>query len=279
VDLIGPLPKGRGGASFAIVAIDYFTKWVEAEPLAKITEANTSKFLWKNVICRFGIPYSIVSDNGKQFDNRKVRDLCEELGIKKHFSTPHHPQANGQVEAVNKTIKHILKKKLDTAKGAWVDELPQVLWAIRTTSRTPTGETPFSMTYGAEAMSPVEVGLPSPRRVSFNEISNDELRRCELDFLEERRNDSQLRLAVYQRKMSRYYNSKMKKRSFRMNDLVLRRVFLSTKEPGVGTLGPNWEGPYQIEREIRPGTYWIKDMDGRIQPHPWNVEHLRMYYQ
>ncbi|XP_022843327.1 uncharacterized protein LOC111366872, partial [Olea europaea var. sylvestris] len=118
VDLIGPLPKGRGGASFTIVAIDYFTKWVEVEPLEKITEANTSKFLWKNIICRFGIPHSIVSDNGRQFDNKKVRELCEELGIKKHFSIPHHPQANGQVEAVNKTIKHILKRKLDVSKGA-----------------------------------------------------------------------------------------------------------------------------------------------------------------
>lgn len=102
----------------------------EAEPLAKITEANISKFLWKNIICRFGIPYSIVSNNGRQFDNKKVRELCEELGIKKHFSTPHHPQANGQVEAVNKIIKHVLKRKLDASKGAWVDELPQVLWAI-----------------------------------------------------------------------------------------------------------------------------------------------------
>ncbi|XP_022849872.1 uncharacterized protein LOC111371959 [Olea europaea var. sylvestris] len=118
VDLIRPLPKGRGGASFAIVAIDYFTKWVEVEPLAKITEANTSKFLWKNIMCRFGIPYSIVSDNDREFDNKKVRELYEELGIKKHFFTPHHSQANSQVEAVNKTIKHVLKIKLDMSKGA-----------------------------------------------------------------------------------------------------------------------------------------------------------------
>ncbi|XP_022891957.1 uncharacterized protein LOC111406817 [Olea europaea var. sylvestris] len=194
VDLIGPLPKGRGGVSFAIVAIDYFTKWVEAELLAKITEANTSKFLWKNIICRFGIPYSIVSDNGRQFDNKK---------------------------------------------GAWVDELSQVLWAIRTTIRTLTGETPFLMAFETEAMIPVEVGLPSPRRLHFSEITNDELRRCDLGFIEERRDDSQLKLGTYQRKMTRYFNSKVKKRSFRINDLVLRRVFLSSKEPGSGSLDPN----------------------------------------
>ncbi|XP_022855293.1 uncharacterized protein LOC111376559 [Olea europaea var. sylvestris] len=87
-------------------------------------------------------------------DNNKVRSLCEELGIKKHFSTPHHPQANGQVEAVNNIIKHVLKMKLDVSKGAWVDELPQVLWAIRNTTRTPIGKTAFLMALGTEAMTP-----------------------------------------------------------------------------------------------------------------------------
>ncbi|XP_022864755.1 uncharacterized protein LOC111384672 [Olea europaea var. sylvestris] len=139
VDLIGPLSKGRGGANFTIVAIDYFTKRIEAKPLAKITKANTSKFFWKNIIFWFGIFHSIVSDNGRQFNNKKVRNLCEELGIKKHFSTPHHPQANGQVEVVNKSIKHVPNRKLDASKGALVDELPKVLWAIRTTTKTPTG--------------------------------------------------------------------------------------------------------------------------------------------
>lgn len=143
VDFIGPLPKGRANAYFAIVAIDYFTKWVEAEPLAKITEANTSKFLWKNVISRFGIPHSLVSDNGKQFDNRKVRDLCDELGIRKHFSSPHHPQANGQVEAINKTIKLTLKRRLDASKGAWVDELPRSYGPLGPPVKQPPGKPRF----------------------------------------------------------------------------------------------------------------------------------------
>ncbi|XP_022843269.1 uncharacterized protein LOC111366805 [Olea europaea var. sylvestris] len=190
IDFIGPLPKGRGSATFAIFAIDYFTKWVEAEPFAKITEMNTIKFIWKHIIFRFDIPHSLVPDNGRQFNNKKMRDLCDELGIKKDFSMPHHPQANGKIEAVNKTIKHTLKRKLDTSKGAWVDELPHVLWAIRTTSRTATGETPFSMTYGAEAMRPIEVGVPSHRRIHFNEINNDDARMSELHFLEERRDTS-----------------------------------------------------------------------------------------
>lgn len=86
-----------------------------------------------------GIFHSIVSNNGCELDNKKFIDLCEELGIKKYFSFSHHPQANVQVKAINKTIKYTLKRKLDILKGAWVYKLPRVLWAIRTTSRIATG--------------------------------------------------------------------------------------------------------------------------------------------
>ena len=94
---------------FAIVAIDYYTKWVEAEPLQEITEARTTGFIWRNIICRFGIPHSLVSDNGTQFDSAGLKKLCSDLGIHKHFSSVAHPQSNGQVEAVNKTIKNNLE--------------------------------------------------------------------------------------------------------------------------------------------------------------------------
>ncbi|KAL5542109.1 hypothetical protein UlMin_009819 [Ulmus minor] len=121
VDLIGPLPQGKYKMKFAIVAIDYYTKWVEAEPLQEITEARTTGFIWRNIICRFGIPHSLVSDNGTQFDSAGLKKLCLDLGIHKHFSSVAYPQSNGQVEAVNKTIKNNLERKLNGAKGrsAW----------------------------------------------------------------------------------------------------------------------------------------------------------------
>ena len=104
----------------------------------------------------------MVSDNGRQFGD-KFSALCEQFGIKKVFSSPGHPQGNGQVEAANKTIKENLKKNLKKHKGAWIDELPRVLWTYRTTKRTAIGETPFAMAFGVVAVIPVEVGLPSFR--------------------------------------------------------------------------------------------------------------------
>ncbi|KAL5552836.1 hypothetical protein UlMin_040237 [Ulmus minor] len=118
IDLIGPLPTARGQLKYPVVVIDYYTKWVEAEALAKITEQNVTAFIWKNIVCRFGVPRELVSDHGTQFENEKLQSICDRLGIIKVFSSPAHPKSNGQVEAVNKTIKQTLKKKLEKSKGA-----------------------------------------------------------------------------------------------------------------------------------------------------------------
>ena len=95
------MPQGKGQVKFLLVAIDYFTKWVEVEALTTITEARIRSFVWKNIICRFGIPRTIISDNGRQFDNQGFRDFCSGLGIKNQFSSPRHPQANEQTEVEN----------------------------------------------------------------------------------------------------------------------------------------------------------------------------------
>ena len=95
IDLIGSLPTGKGGVKYAVVVVDYFTKWVEAEPLASITTKKVLDFVVKNIICRFGLPAKIVSDNGTQFDSDLFTDFCARHNIQKSFSEVAHPQANG----------------------------------------------------------------------------------------------------------------------------------------------------------------------------------------
>ena len=119
------------------------------------------------------MPRVLVSDNGKQFDNDTFRDLCSQLGIKNHYSSLAHSQANGQVEVTNQSLLKIIKTRLEGAKGIWPDELPSVLWAHRTMVRTPTGETPFRLAYGSEAIIPTEVGITSYRVDNHNEGKND----------------------------------------------------------------------------------------------------------
>ena len=102
---------------FLVIGIDYFIKWVEAEALATITEKNIRNFVWRNIICKYGIPRVLVSNNGKQFDNSAFRDFCTELGIKNHNSSPAYPQANEQVEVTNRSLLKIIKTRLEGAKG------------------------------------------------------------------------------------------------------------------------------------------------------------------
>ena len=112
------MPQGKGQVKFLLVAIDYFTKWVEAKALATITEAKIQNFVWKNIIYRFGIPRTIISDNGRQFDSQSFKDFCSNLGIKNQFSSPGHPQANEQTEIMNRTLLKIIKAKLNDTKDA-----------------------------------------------------------------------------------------------------------------------------------------------------------------
>ena len=112
LDIMGPFPAAVRPLKFLIVGIDYFTKWVEAEALATITEKNIRSFVWRNIIYMYGIPRVLVSDNEKQLNNSAFRDFCSELGIKNHYSSPAHPQAYGQVEVTNRFLLKIIKTRL-----------------------------------------------------------------------------------------------------------------------------------------------------------------------
>ena len=132
-----------------------------------------------------------------------------------------------------------LKKRLDDTKGRWIEELPHVLWTYQTTPRKSTGESPFSMTYGAKAVIPLEMGFPTLKTSSFCLSSNDELLGKSLDLIEERREKAMVQLAYYQQKLKLGYNTKVKLRPLGPGDLVLRKVLGNAKNPAWGKLGPN----------------------------------------
>ena len=140
----------------------------------------------------------IISDNRWKFNSQGFKEFCLGLGIKNHFSSPSHHQANSQIEVTNRTLLKIIKARPDEAKGAWPEDLLNILWAYRTTIRTPTGETLFSLTYGIEVVIPVEVRVTSLRREAFHKGSNDDQLRVNLDCLEESRDRASRKMAKYQ---------------------------------------------------------------------------------
>lgn len=144
IDLIGELPMAQGWAKYAIVVVDYFTKWVEAKSLATITSAKVISFMVKNIIYRYKVPMKIISNNETRFESVEFIEFCSLYDIQKCFSAIAHPQANNQVEVVNKVIKSIIKKRLQRDKGSWVDGLPLALWSYQTTETTTMGTHYFS---------------------------------------------------------------------------------------------------------------------------------------
>ena len=194
-------------------------------------------------------------DNEKQFDNPKFRDFYAELKIKNYYSSPAHPQSNGQAEVTIRTLKAALKTKLEDLKGKWVEYLPKVLWAHRATRKSATQETPFALAFGIEAVAHVEDGLKSPRIEFASTKHNEKVLRLNLDLLEEKREQVLNRIEDYHGKTARYYDQRVKPRSYKPGDLVLKRLLPARKDPTHGKLGPNWEGPYVVSRIIRPGNY------------------------
>ena len=224
--------------------------------------------MWKNIICKFGIPRTIISDNGWQFENQNFRDFCLNLGIKNQFSSPGHPQANRQTEVTNQTLLKIIKARLDDAKRAWPEELPNVLWTYRTMARTLIRENPFRLTYGTKAVISVKVGITSVQREMFHEESNDNQLRINLDYLNGVRETGSNKMTKYQQKMVKYYNKRVKLRQLDIRDLVLHKVNLATKNPAQGKLNPTWEGPYQVVHYSWQGSYHLETINRQRLPRP-----------
>ncbi|GKV19462.1 hypothetical protein SLEP1_g29723 [Rubroshorea leprosula] len=255
LDLLGPFVKGVGGVTHLVVAVDYFTKWVEARPLSSLTSRRIEDFVFSAIICRYGIPNQIVTDNGPEFNCTSFRDCCSSYGIKLLFTSVYHPETNGMA-----------------------DELNNVLWAYQTTTRTATGETPYHLAFGTEAVIPVELGVPSLRVSHFDSTRNDLLLREDLDLLDEVCEHARLRTMAYKQKIANFYNKRVRPRSFKIGDLVLRKAGLTGFETRFGKLAPNWEGPYVVAEVPHPGAYVLQDAEGKRIPRVWNVNNLKKFY-
>ncbi|GJV87667.1 reverse transcriptase domain-containing protein [Tanacetum coccineum] len=238
IDIAGPFPEGPGKVKFLIIAIDYFTKWIEAKPVATIMDNQVKKFIWDNIVCGFGLPGEIVSDNGKQFRDNPFKDWSLGEGI---------------------------KARLDERSKDWIGELSHVLWAHRTMIKSSNGETPFSLAYGTKTVTPAEIGMPTLRTAKMDLTKNDEALEMNLDLIEEKRDQAAIQEAKSKAKMEKYYNFKVRSTSFRPGDMVYRSNDASHAKDG-GKLGLKWEGPYEVTESLGKGAYKLKDRNGNELP-------------
>ncbi|XP_057775222.1 uncharacterized protein LOC130994205 [Salvia miltiorrhiza] len=156
MDVVGPLTKSSGGHLYILAATDYFSKWAEAVPLREVKKETVADFIQTNIIYRYGVSRYVITDNGTPFSNTLISKLCEKFGFKQRKSSMYNALANGLAEAFNKTLCNLLKKIISKSKRDWHERIGEALWAYRTTYRTPTQATPYSLVYGVEAVIPLE---------------------------------------------------------------------------------------------------------------------------
>jgi hypothetical protein len=272
--LLGPLPPAQGNLKYVAVAVEYFSKWIEAKPLATITSTTVHKFFWQNIVCRFGVPKAIMVDNVTQFDAETFKTFCDQIGTKIHFASVIHLESNGLVERANGIIiAGIMKSIFNQPKGKWPDELIKVVWNHNTAISRSTGFTPFKLVFGDEAITPEEARRGSIRTLASTE--DEEGYKITKDTIEGTRLQAVDHINKYQAETIKWRNRKVKLKNIKPGHLVLHRV---ANPNTVGKLQLKWEGPFLVVSSSRPGSYRLKDMDVNDIPRSWNADEIQRYY-
>ncbi|XP_027168835.1 LOW QUALITY PROTEIN: uncharacterized protein LOC113768604 [Coffea eugenioides] len=244
MDVIGTIdPPASNGHRFILVAIEYFTKWVEAESFKHVTKKVVANFLRDHIICRFGVPETLITDNAKNLNNDMVDGLCEQFKIKHRNSAIYRPQMNGAVEAANKNLKKILM-------------------------------------YGMEAVLPAEVEIPSLQilmEAKLEEADWIKQRHEQLTLIDEKRFNAICHGQCYQKRVARAYNKKVHRRAFEEGDKVLKRI-LPMQDEAKGKFAPNWQRPFIVQKALPGGALILAEMDGRTFPQPINSDMCKKFF-
>ncbi|GKE13299.1 reverse transcriptase domain-containing protein, partial [Tanacetum coccineum] len=211
IDIVGPLPEALEKLKYLIVAVDYFTKWLKAKPVASITGRQVKNFAFDNIVFRFGVMAIIITDNGTQLINEPFKSWAEGLEIKLISTSVYHPQANRAVERANQSIMQGIKTRL------------------------------HHLAYGTESIIPVDIGMPTRRTTRGTDEENDVELRLNLNLLEKRREIAIIREARQRHQVEKYYNQRVHHKG----EFVLRKDEVS-KAKNTVKLGPKWEGPYEV---------------------------------
>ncbi len=263
IDLVGPLPKGKGGNRYILTYICLATRWPEAVPLKSITAKAVMEGLW-SIFSRTSVPERILSDQGSQFCGRVMVQMCEQLGIEKVRTSPYHPETNGAVERMHGTMKSVLGKSIDEGLD-WVGQLCFVLFVLRQMPHADTGYSPFDMVYGFRVRTPLDALYHGLYEVEVEKLNVCEWVMKMAERLENVRDSAALRMAKGKESRLQYVNKGAKLREFKEGDLVLYRV------PGMTCkLSDSWQGPYKVLRKMGAVNYKI----GRV----YNERHAKVVH-
>ena len=215
LDIVGPLPVTPTGNRYVLVIVDYFTRWAEAVPLSAITAEAVALAFVHGWVSRFGAPRRLHSDQGSQFEARLFQSLCTILGIRKSRTTSYHPEGNGLVERLNRTLIHHLKAFVGPTDVHWDIHLPLVLLAYRAAVHSSTGFTPSRLLYGAELRLPADLVFPPPDPPELSPFAYIQLVR---DRLAQAHSVARVQLAAVHRHQKSVYDAHCSGPSFVVGD-------------------------------------------------------------
>uniref|UniRef100_A0A2N9H5R7 Uncharacterized protein n=1 Tax=Fagus sylvatica TaxID=28930 RepID=A0A2N9H5R7_FAGSY len=258
MDVIGAItPKASNGHEFILVAIDYFTKWVEACSFKNVTQVAVTRFVKNNIICRYGMPEMLITDNASNLNNRMMDQLCQQFKIQHHNSAPYRPKMNGAVEAANKNVKKILSKMTETYKD-WHEHLPYAFVCLPNVSE--------DIRWSHPLLSGVWDGSSTTSRSGDpffeNPVTNSAGRSLN---------------GPKHGRIERAYNKKARPRTFQPGDLVLKKRNMALSDPR-GKFAPSYEGPYVVKKAFSGGAIILADMDGEEFRSPINSDSVIKYH-
>jgi transposase InsO family protein len=205
LDIVGPLQKAPGGYTHLLVAIDKFSKWVEVRPITNIRAEQTVTF-FTDIVYRFGVPNSIITDNGSQFTGRKFLEFCDKFHIRMNsIITDSEAREKGRI------LNPRIFDRLNKSGRKWLQELPTVVWSLRTTPSRATGFTPFFLVHGAEVVLPTDLEYGSPRVRGYDEGANQQAREDSLDQLDEAHTMALMHSVRYQQSLRHYQARKVRR--------------------------------------------------------------------
>jgi hypothetical protein len=274
IDIMGPLPQTIRGKRYIVLAVDLFSKWVEAKPIKDADAQTISEFVYEDIICRHGIPMRMTSDRGTEFVNDLITILAEKYKIKHITTTAYHPQGNGQTERSNQTVKNILSKI--TRKGDWDIYLPSALFVTRTMPNESTKFTPSELIYGHQMRQVVDKHIADHEDESDSDIFVDH-------YLEEKKRIGSIRqkaqtfIEKAQTRQKKAHDKAIKTDAIKLHigDKVL--VYRNMIEQNWSAkLEPRWDGPYRVQ-DIKGTTFFLKNEDGTILPRTFNRTRLKKF--
>ena len=255
IDIIGPLPKTNNGNRYILVAVDYFTRWPEAYAIPNQEARTIAQKLVDEWVCRYGVMQRLHTDQGRNFESDVFKEITDILGIKKTRTTPYHPQSDGMVERMNRTLKSILSKLVNERQDDWDMWLPQALLSYRSTVHSSTGFSPHLLMFGRETRLPIDLVAPTiteEAQGTRSEFVESMKKRFERTY-ELTRGNTQKACNRYKD----YYDAKAKEATYKVGDKVWLHVPVVKKGKNLKLSRP-WQGPYTVVKRLSDVVYRIE---------------------